>query len=243
MDKPAPHPAQPAPTRQDAALHEKQAPTPAQEPAAALEARAFLGDNPLGRRLRWDDLVRRTQDKPAKAVKPDDTTKALHDWIASRKKRGLPASESDMADVIQRIERYGWTSERILARAQEGIDDLNDRIAALEKSGRRLFGSNRNAQQIALIEDQRDRSIAHGNAEIKLARDYEAFRPGLIEREHAQRLQAWQRDVALRERIEPYAKAIIERDEQEQERLNQQARAERGQQKRPQRDRGRGMSR
>jgi len=73
-----------------------------------------------------------------------------------------------------------------------------------------------------------------------LARDYEAFRPGLLEREYAQRLQAWQRDVALRERIEPYAKAILDRDEQE--RLNQQAaqaRAERGQQKR-QRDRGMG---
>jgi DNA-binding XRE family transcriptional regulator len=190
-------------------------PAPAELPAAALEAQAFLGDDPTERRRRWDELVRRTQDPPTQAAKVSDLNRALDALIASRQARGLPTERRDAKNVIQRLEQYGWTSDSIHEEHQRAVDALSEQIDSLVKSGRRWLGSNRNAQPIQQLEAQRAERAKRGDAEIYLASDFEAIRPRLMAQEHQERLAAWQKDVALRKRIEPHAQAILERDLQQ----------------------------
>lgn len=218
----APQPASPQPR---AVLPTKQAASP--DPARE-EALAFLGTNPTERRQRWDALVRRVATPPQRAQEPKDRQAALAAWQKSRTQRGL--SNQDTAPVFERCTRYGWTEDSLRADWQRQIDAINSQIADLEASGKRWIGSNRNAQQIALLTEQRQRTAQRGNAELALARDWETFKPQVLAQEHDQAIAAWQRDTQQQQRLAPYVLPILEQDRQEAQRAKAEKEAERARQ-------------
>ena len=221
-----PHAApQPAPQQVPVKVPEKQANPP--DPARA-EALAFLGENPTERRKRWDALVQRVATPPQPTNALQDPQAVLAAWQASRTQRGL--SNQDTAHVFDRCTRLGWTAAGLRTDWQRQVDALREEITDLERSGKRWIGSNRNAQQIAQLTQQRARTAQRGNAELDLARDWEAFKPQVLAQEHAQRLTAWQQDTERKQRIAPHVLPILEQDRQAAERAKAEKEAERAQQ-------------
>ncbi len=95
-----------------------------------------------------------------------------------------------------------------------GHIEINSQITDLQRSGKRWIGGNRNAQQIAQLTQQRARTAQRGNAELDLARDWEAFKPQVLAQEYTQRLSAWQQDAERKQRLAPHVLPILEQDRQ-----------------------------
>lgn len=210
VDIKSPHAApQPAPQQTPVKVPEKQATPP--DPARA-EALAWLGENPTERRTRWDALVQRVATPPQPTQDLQDPQAALAAWQASRTQRGL--STQDTAHVFDRCTRYGWTAAGLRTDWQRQVDALREEITDLERSGKRWIGGNRNAQQIAQLTQQRERTAQRGNAELDLARDWEAFKPQVLAQEYTQRLSTWQQDAERKQRLAPHVLPILEQDRQ-----------------------------
>ncbi len=178
---------------------------------ALEEAKAYLGKAP---QTQWENLVQRTKHPPKHPAKETGNTyahesKAMEAWIESRKQRGLPVEIS-----AERIARHNWTAKGLAEDWQKRIDATGRKIAEVEQAGKRIFGGNRNADEIQALQKKQASQVVAGNNDIQARKDWDNFKPKYDDQVQAQQMDIWRKDVALVKRIEPHAPAIIEADRQ-----------------------------